>query len=224
MFRRWMKDGIKMDAPETVLADCTVKIHEGVRIGSGVVLEGQTEVFSKAAIEAGCVIRNSVIGEGVLLKAYSYVEEAEIQKNSQVGPFARIRPKTILGSDTKIGNFVEVKNARIGKGSKVSHLSYVGDAEVGSEVNIGCGFIACNYDGVNKHTTTIEDDVFVGSAVQAVAPVTVGKGAYVATGTTVTRSVPAGSLAIARVKQENKEGYADKLRSRMLAMRKNKGK
>jgi bifunctional UDP-N-acetylglucosamine pyrophosphorylase / glucosamine-1-phosphate N-acetyltransferase len=224
LYRAWMKNGIKMDSPETVLADCSVKIHEGVRIGSGVILEGKTEVFSKSVVEAGCVIRDAVIREGVLVKAYSYIEEAEICENAQVGPFARIRPKTVLSSDTKIGNFVEIKNARIGKGSKVSHLSYVGDAEIGKDVNIGCGFIACNYDGVNKHITTIEDDAFVGSAVQAVAPVTVGKGAYVATGTTLTRSVPAGALAIARVKQENKEGYSEKLRSRMLAMKKNKGK
>jgi bifunctional UDP-N-acetylglucosamine pyrophosphorylase / glucosamine-1-phosphate N-acetyltransferase len=117
-----------------------------------------------------------------------------------------------------------VKKSRLGKGSKVSHLSYVGDANIGSDVNIGCGFIACNYDGVNKHITTIEDGAFVGSAVQAVAPVTIGREGYVATGTTVTRDVPAGALAIARVKQENKEGYAERLKSRMLAIKKNKGK
>jgi bifunctional UDP-N-acetylglucosamine pyrophosphorylase/glucosamine-1-phosphate N-acetyltransferase len=160
----------------------------------------------------------------VELKAYSYLENAVVGEAAQVGPFARLRPQANLGRNTKVGNFVEVKNARLGEGSKVSHLSYVGDSEVGKDVNIGCGFIACNYDGVNKHTTTIEDGVFVGSGVQAIAPVTFGKDSYIATGSTINRDVPEGALAIARVKQENKEGYAARLKARMEATKKNKGK
>lgn len=220
----WMKNGVKIDDPSTLYADVTVSIEPGTRIGPSVVLEGSTRIASGVRVEAGCVLKDSVIETGVELKAYSHLEKATVRARASVGPFARLRPEADLGEETKIGNFVEVKKSRLGKGSKVSHLSYVGDAEIGSDVNIGCGFIACNYDGVNKHKTTIEDGAFVGSAVQAVAPVTIGKDGYVATGTTVTRDVPAGALAIARVKQENKEGYAERLKSRMLAIKKNKGK
>ncbi|RYZ99607.1 MAG: bifunctional UDP-N-acetylglucosamine diphosphorylase/glucosamine-1-phosphate N-acetyltransferase GlmU, partial [Proteobacteria bacterium] len=128
------------------------------------------------------------------------------------------------GEDGRIGNFVEIKNTKMGRGAKASHLTYLGDAEVGEGTNIGCGFIACNYDGVNKNKTTIGKNAFVGSNVQAVAPVTIGDDAYVATGSVITRNVPPGALGIARVKQENKEGYAAKLKARMLAIKNGKGK
>lgn len=223
LFSQWMKSGVRMDAPQTVLADCTVQVGEGVRLGAGVVLEGHTKIGARSKIETGSVLKNTIIHEDVLIKAYCYFDQSEIHASATVGPFAHLRPGSVLGEETKVGNFVEIKKSNLGKGSKVSHLSYLGDAEVGEDVNIGCGFIACNYDGVNKHKTIIEDGAFVGSDVQAVAPVTIGKNSYVATGTTVTRNVPSGALAIARTKQENKEGYADKLRARMLAMKKNKG-
>lgn len=223
LFSAWMKSGVRMDSPQTVLADCTVQVAEGVRIGAGVVLEGSTKIGARSRIETGSVLRDCLVHEDVQIKAYCYFDQAEIRSSATVGPFAHLRPGSVLGEDTKVGNFVEIKKSNLGKGSKVSHLSYIGDAEIGEDVNIGCGFIACNYDGVNKHKTIIQDGAFVGSDVQAVAPVTIGKNSYVATGTTVTRNVPDGALAIARTKQENKEGYADKLRARMLAMKKSKG-
>jgi bifunctional UDP-N-acetylglucosamine pyrophosphorylase/glucosamine-1-phosphate N-acetyltransferase len=223
LFSRWMKNGVRMDAPETVIADCTVEVGEGARLGAGVVLTGHTKIGARAQIEAGSVIQNSLVQEDVKVKAYCYFDQAEIHRGATVGPFAHLRPESVLGPNTKVGNFVEIKKSRLGPGAKVSHLSYVGDATVGEDVNIGCGFIACNYDGINKHQTIIEDGAFVGSDVQAVAPVTIGKNSYVATGTTVTKNVPPGALAISRVKQENKEGYVERLKARMLASKKNKG-
>jgi bifunctional UDP-N-acetylglucosamine pyrophosphorylase/glucosamine-1-phosphate N-acetyltransferase len=137
-----------------------------------------------------------------------------------VGPYGRLRPGADIGEDARVGNFVEIKKSKLGKGSKANHLSYIGDAVVGEGVNIGCGFIACNYDGVNKNTTTIESGAFVVSGVSAVAPVTIGKDSYVATGTVVTRDVPAGALGVGRARQENKEGYAERLRGRQRAANK----
>jgi bifunctional UDP-N-acetylglucosamine pyrophosphorylase/glucosamine-1-phosphate N-acetyltransferase len=133
-----------------------------------------------------------------------------IGAESHVGPFAHLRPDTVLAPECKIGNFVETKKARFGKGSKASHLSYLGDAEIGSGVNIGAGTITCNYDGVNKHQTTLEDGVFIGSDTQLVAPVRVGQGAYVGAGSTITKNVPSGALALTRVEQRNIEGWAER--------------
>jgi len=132
--------------------------------------------------------------------------------HTSVGPFAHIRPETNLGNNVRIGNFVEVKKSTFGEGSKAAHLSYIGDAEVGSGVNFGCGTIVVNYDGKNKHVTTVEDDAFIGCNSNLIAPVTVGKGSYVAAGSTISKNVPKDSLAIARVRQENKEGYVSKLK------------
>ena len=141
----------------------------------------------------------------------SVVLSSKIGSATAIGPFAHIRPDSNLGDNVKIGNFVEVKKSTLGEGSKVSHLSYIGDAKIGSHVNVGCGTITVNYDGKNKHLTTIEDDAFIGCNSNLIAPVTVGKGAYVAAGSTITKNVPESSLAIARARQENKEGYANKL-------------
>jgi len=219
LYREWMRAGVRLEAPEALWADVTVTLEPGARIGPNVKLEGNSHVATGAVVEMGCVIKDSVVEEGVELKAYSHLEGARVQKNAHVGPFARLRPKADIGTDARIGNFVEIKNTKMGPGAKANHLSYLGDAEVGEGTNIGCGFIACNYDGVNKNKTTIGKNAFVGSNVQAVAPVTIGDGAYVATGSVITRDVPANALGIARVKQENKEGYADRLRARMLAVK-----
>lgn len=215
----WMKEGVRVASPETTWIDFSVKAEPGVYIGPNVILRGSTELKAGARVEGNSVLVDTVLEENSELKAFSHSEGAVIRSGAAAGPFARLRPGADLGRDSKIGNFVEVKKSRIGEGSKVSHLSYVGDAEVGKDVNIGCGFVACNYDGYNKQKTTIHDGAFVGSAVQTVAPVTIGKDAYVATGSTVNRDVPEGALAIARVKQENKEGYAARLRSRMAAQK-----
>jgi bifunctional UDP-N-acetylglucosamine pyrophosphorylase/glucosamine-1-phosphate N-acetyltransferase len=144
---------------------------------------------------------------GATVKAWSHLEGAYVGRDSSVGPFVRLRPGARLGVKVKIGNFVEVKNATFGDGAQASHLTYVGDAEVGARANLGCGTITCNYDGVKKHRTVLGDDVFIGSDVQLVAPVTVGRNSLVAAGTTVTLDVPPDSLALSRVPQVNKEGW-----------------
>jgi bifunctional UDP-N-acetylglucosamine pyrophosphorylase / glucosamine-1-phosphate N-acetyltransferase len=152
----------------------------------------------------------------------SVLSQAEVGALTTVGPFAYLRPGTVLGEDVKIGDFVEIKNAKLGNGSKVSHLSYVGDAVVGENVNIGCGAITVNYDGYNKSVTEIGDDAFIGSNVNLIAPVKIGKGAYVVAGSTVTHTVNDNDLAIGRARQENKPGYADKIRARAKAKKESK--
>lgn len=216
---QWMRDGVRVVAPETVWLDLSVTVEPGAVLGPNVTLRGKTCIASGAVIEGNSVLVDTVLESEAELKAFSHCEGAALRSGAVAGPFARLRPGAELGPGSKIGNFVEVKKSKIGKGSKVSHLSYVGDATVGEGVNIGCGFVACNYDGFNKHQTTILDGAFVGSAVQAVAPVTIGRDSYVATGSCVNRDVPDGALAIARVKQENKEGYAERLRGRMRAQK-----
>jgi bifunctional UDP-N-acetylglucosamine pyrophosphorylase/glucosamine-1-phosphate N-acetyltransferase len=153
------------------------------------------------------VIRNATIDADVEIQAMSHIEEARIGRGSKVGPFARLRPGTQLGEDNHVGNFVEFKNSRMARGSKANHLAYVGDTTVGERVNIGAGTITCNYDGANKHRTVIEDDVFIGSDTQLVAPVTVRRGATLGAGTTLTRDAPADTLTVSRPRQTTIEGW-----------------
>ena len=166
------------------------------------VFEGDVTLEDGVHIGPNCVIKNAVIAKDSKLAAFTHIDDAIVGAESSVGPFARLRPGTTLSEKTHIGNFVELKNATVGLGSKVNHLSYVGDASVGSNVNIGAGVITCNYDGANKHKTVIEDDVFVGSDTQLVAPVTVGKGATIAAGSTITKNVPADSLTLCRAREQ----------------------
>jgi bifunctional UDP-N-acetylglucosamine pyrophosphorylase/glucosamine-1-phosphate N-acetyltransferase len=161
------------------------------------------------------VLTNVVVAEDAKVLPYTVAADSTIGEGAQVGPFSHLRPQTHLGPRSKVGNFSETKKTTVGEGSKVNHLSYVGDGVIGEGVNIGAGTIFCNYDGEQKHTTVLEDGVFIGSDTQLIAPVTVKKGAYVASGTTVTRDVPEGALAVSRAKQENKEGYATRLRARL---------
>jgi bifunctional UDP-N-acetylglucosamine pyrophosphorylase/glucosamine-1-phosphate N-acetyltransferase len=161
-------------------------------------------------IEGGVNIKNSKVGSGVLVKSHSVIESSTLGDEVQVGPFARIRPGTRIKKGARIGNFVEVKNATLGEGVKAGHLSYLGDAVIGKDVNIGAGTIICNYDGVNKHTTHIKDGVFVGSDTQLISPVTIGKGAYIGSGSTITKDVPAGALALSRSEQRTIKGWAAK--------------
>ena len=166
------------------------------------IFEGDVTLEDGVHIGPNCVIKQATIAKGTKLAAFTHIEDATVGAESSVGPFARLRPGTKLSEKTHIGNFVELKNARVGIGSKVNHLSYVGDAEVGANVNIGAGVITCNYDGANKHKTIIEDDVFVGSDTQLVAPVTVEKGATIAAGSTITKNVPADSLTLCRAREQ----------------------
>jgi bifunctional UDP-N-acetylglucosamine pyrophosphorylase / glucosamine-1-phosphate N-acetyltransferase len=166
------------------------------------VFEGSVTLEDGVEIGPNCVIKNATIAKGTKLAAFTHIDDATIGEDSKVGPFARLRPGTQLAAHTHVGNFVEIKNATVGLGSKVNHLSYVGDASIGANVNIGAGVITCNYDGANKHKTTIEDDVFVGSDTQLVAPVTVGRGATIAAGSTITKNVPADSLTLCRAREQ----------------------
>ena len=165
------------------------------------VFEGKVTLEDGVTIGPNCVIKNAVIAKGSKLAAYTHIDDATVGQDSKIGPFARLRPGTRLAAETHVGNFVEIKNATVGLGSKVNHLSYVGDASVGANVNVGAGVITCNYDGANKHKTVIEDNVFVGSDTQLVAPVTVGQGATIAAGSTITKNVAADTLTFCRASE-----------------------
>ena len=205
-----------MLAGVTIIDPDTAYIEEGVEIGTDTVIYPNVHIAGLSTIGSGClvepsvVIRRCTIGNGVTIKAGSVMTDSVVHDSAAIGPMAHLRPGSELGEHVKIGNFVETKKVVMGEGSKASHLTYLGDATIGSNVNIGCGTITCNYDGVNKHRTVIGDDVFVGSDVQFVAPVTVGRNSLIAAGTTVTRDVPPDSLAIARTPQVNKEGWNSK--------------
>lgn len=178
-----------------------------VEIDVNVVIEGDVTLGDRVKIGAGCVIKNSVIGDDCEISPYTVVEEARLEAACTIGPFARLRPGAELAEGAHVGNFVEMKKARLGKGSKAGHLTYLGDAEIGANVNIGAGTITCNYDGANKHKTLIGDDVFVGSDTQLVAPVSVARGATIGAGTTVTRDIAEDELVISRVKQTHIQGW-----------------
>ncbi|MBI2391758.1 MAG: bifunctional UDP-N-acetylglucosamine diphosphorylase/glucosamine-1-phosphate N-acetyltransferase GlmU [Deltaproteobacteria bacterium] len=210
----------------TVRDPRAVEIHDGVEIGEdtvierGVVLRGATRVGRGCTIDVGCVLTNVVVEDGVTMKPYSVATDSRVGPKAQIGPFTHLRPASDIGESAHVGNFVEVKKTSLGRGSKANHLAYLGDGVVGEDVNVGAGTIFCNYDGFKKHVTTLDDGSFIGSDTQLIAPVRVGKGAYVATGTTITRDVPDGALAIGRTAQQNKEGYADRLRARLKSQKK----
>ncbi|WP_394220108.1 bifunctional UDP-N-acetylglucosamine diphosphorylase/glucosamine-1-phosphate N-acetyltransferase GlmU [Halobacillus trueperi] len=207
-----MRNGVTLVDPEQTYIGPDVTIGRDVVIYPGSVLEGTTTIEDDALIGPHSTITNCHVGSETTIKQ-SVAADSKIGSRVQIGPFAHIRPQSSLGDDVKVGNFVEVKKASFGDGSKASHLSYIGDAEVGSGVNIGCGTITVNYDGENKHLTTIEDDAFIGCNSNLIAPVIVGKGAYVAAGSTINQDVPSEALSIARSRQTNKEGYASKMKS-----------
>jgi bifunctional UDP-N-acetylglucosamine pyrophosphorylase/glucosamine-1-phosphate N-acetyltransferase len=178
-----------------------------VTIDVGCVFEGRVHLEDGVQIGAHCVIRNATVGAGAIVQPFCHIDDAKIGPAGRIGPYARLRPGTELGEDVHIGNFVEVKNAQIAASSKANHLAYVGDATVGQRVNIGAGTITCNYDGANKLRTVIEDDVFIGSDTQLVAPVTVRRGATLGAGTTLTKEAPAGKLTLSRAKQMTLDGW-----------------
>ena len=213
--RRWSVSGATVKPGARI--DDAVVLEEDVVVETGVVLRGNTKVLRGAVIDVGCVVTSSTIGAGVTLKPYSVVTDSVVGALAQVGPFSHLRPESVLGEGAHVGNFVETKKTTLGRGAKANHLAYLGDGVIGDGANVGAGTIFCNYDGFQKHTTTIGEGAFIGSDSQLVAPVTVGAGAYVGTGTTVTMDVPPDALAISRTKQENKLGYAPRLRARFKA-------
>ena len=199
--------GVQFADPSRVDIRGTLTAGQDVFVDIGVVFEGDCVLGDNVYIEAGCVIKNAHIGNACHIKPYCVIDRAEIGAGVDVGPFAHLRPETILSDNSKVGNFVEIKKSTIGHGSKVNHLSYVGDATIGTDVNIGAGVITCNYDGVNKSQTIIEDNAFIGSNVSLVAPVTIGDTATVAAGSVITKDVDARALAFGRARQTQKDDF-----------------
>ncbi|PPA68530.1 bifunctional UDP-N-acetylglucosamine diphosphorylase/glucosamine-1-phosphate N-acetyltransferase GlmU [Jeotgalibacillus proteolyticus] len=208
-----MRNGVSLIDPENTYISSEAQIGRDTVVYPGTVILGETVIGEDCVIGPASEFKDSKIADRTVIKQ-SVVHDSSIGSDVSIGPFAHIRPQSAIEDEVKIGNFVEIKKAQFGKGSKASHLSYIGDAEVGSDVNIGCGSITVNYDGKNKHLTKIEDNVFIGCNSNLVAPVTVGKGAYVAAGSTITKNVPGDSLSIARARQENKEGYASRIHTK----------
>jgi bifunctional UDP-N-acetylglucosamine pyrophosphorylase/glucosamine-1-phosphate N-acetyltransferase len=211
-----MEQGVRLADPARLDVRGTLECAADVEIDVGCVFEGRVVLGEGVRIGAHCVISDARIETGAVIHPFTHIQgEASgvrVGPGALVGPYARLRPGADLGADVHIGNFVELKKTTLGRGSKANHLAYLGDAVIGEKVNVGAGTITCNYDGTAKHRTTIEDGAFIGSDSQLIAPVTVGRGAYVAAGSSITDDVPAGSLAIARGKQVNKEGWVEKNR------------
>ena len=205
--RRQLEAGVTIVDPARFDLRGELLCGQDVFIDVGCVFEGRVVLADGVQIGAHCVLRNVTLGAATRIESFSHLEQAEVGADAHIGPYARLRPGAKLADATHVGNFVEIKNTNLGKGSKANHLAYVGDADVGERVNIGAGTITCNYDGVNKHRTTIEDDAFIGSDTQLVAPVRVGKGATLGAGTTLTRDAPAGQLTVSRAKQVTIEGW-----------------
>ena len=206
--KRLMQRGVTLIDPARFdLRGAVENLGQDVVIDINVILEGKVSIGNNVKIDANCHIKNSTIGDAVEIFANCVIEDTVIGQGSRIGPYARLRPETVLAEGVHIGNFVEIKKSSVGQGSKINHLSYVGDASVGSQVNIGAGTITCNYDGANKFRTIIEDGAFIGSDTQLVAPVTVGKNATIGAGSTITKSTPPEQLTLSRSKQITMEGW-----------------
>jgi bifunctional UDP-N-acetylglucosamine pyrophosphorylase / glucosamine-1-phosphate N-acetyltransferase len=204
----WLEKGVSFVDIKSVFIDPDANIGRDTAIYPNVVIEGKSSIGNGCVIYPNTRIIDSTIGDGVTIKDSTVIESSIIRDGASIGPFAHLRPGSLIGVSAKIGNFVEIKKSVIGDGAKASHLSYLGDAEIGDKVNVGAGTITCNYDGVNKHKTVIEEGAFIGSDTQLVAPVKVGKGAYVGAGSTITKDVPPLALAVSRTPQRNLEGWA----------------
>jgi bifunctional UDP-N-acetylglucosamine pyrophosphorylase/glucosamine-1-phosphate N-acetyltransferase len=210
---RLRKSGVTIRTSARI--DAGVAVEPDAVIEHAVVLRGRTRVGAGARIDVGSVLTDVVVEAGASVKPYTVASQSSIGAGAQIGPFSHLRPESQIEADAHIGNFVETKKTVVRKGAKANHLAYLGDGDIGEGANVGAGTIFCNYDGFRKHRTEIGAGAFIGSDSQIVAPVKIGAGAYVATGTTVTRDVPDEALAIGRVKQENKEGYATRLKARL---------
>ena len=206
---RLMAEGVTILDPASTWVDDTVRIGVDTVLYPGVMLQGQTVIGAECVVGPGCHVSESRLGDRVTLKPYCVLQASTVEDGAQLGPFCHLRPLSHVGAGAKIGNFVELKKSRIGRGAKVPHLSYVGDATLGENVNFGAGAITCNYDGVDKHETIVGAGAFIGTNSSLVAPITVGEGAYVGAGSVITKNVPPGALAVARGKQEVREGWVE---------------
>jgi len=207
-----MLSGVTIERPETVCIDASVSAGADTVIEPFTRLLGRTRIGEDCRIGAGAILENTELGDRVIIRPYCVITDSRIDAGAQVGPFARLRQGAHAGANTKIGNFVELKNTRLGAGSKSQHLAYLGDAEIGTRVNIGAGTITCNYDGEKKHATTIGDGAFVGTNATLVAPLKIGADSYIAAGSAITEEVPPGALALGRERQVNKPGWVAKRR------------
>ncbi len=210
ILKRLMDSGVTFIDPENTFIDYGVSIGMDTIIYPNVHIEGKSRIGEGCVIEEGCKIIDSTLGNGTKVRSSTVVESSTVGESAIIGPFARLRPGNNIGNNVRIGNFVEVKNSTMKDGTKANHLSYIGDAIIGKNVNIGAGTITCNYDGREKYQTIIEDGAFIGSDTQLVAPVRVGKGAYIGSGSTITKDVPPGALALSRVEQKNIEGWVER--------------
>jgi bifunctional UDP-N-acetylglucosamine pyrophosphorylase / glucosamine-1-phosphate N-acetyltransferase len=209
--------GATLLRPETCVIDPEVAIGRDTIIEPYVQLLGRTQVGSGCRIRSFSVIENCILGNGILIRQSCILEDSRIADGAEIGPFVHLRPGCEIGEKAHLGNFVEMKKTRMGKGAKANHLSYLGDAEIGEATNIGAGAITCNYDGVHKHRTVIGKNVFVGSDSNLVAPIIIGDGAYIGAGSCITQDVPAGALALGRARQVTKEGWAATRRAKLAA-------
>ncbi len=212
--RQLMADGVTVFYPASCVIDADVEVAPDTVIEPYVQLLGNTRIGSGCRIRSYTVIQDSEIGDGVMIRPGCVIEESRVAAGAVLGPYSHLRPGSEIGEGAHVGNFVETKKIKLGKGSKANHLTYLGDAEIGAGVNIGAGTITCNYDGVNKHTTVIEDSVFIGSDSTLVAPVRIGKGAYIGAASCITEDVPADALAVGRARQNVKEGWAREKRAK----------
>jgi bifunctional UDP-N-acetylglucosamine pyrophosphorylase/glucosamine-1-phosphate N-acetyltransferase len=214
LLTQMMLDGVTIVDPKTTYIDKTVRVGRDTTIYPNCYLQGETIIGERCIVEPNSQITDSKISGDVVIKTSSVIAESTIEDGASIGPFARLRPGTVVKRNARIGNFVEVKKSVIGEGSKANHLTYLGDTTVGKGVNVGAGTITCNYDGKKKHPTVIEDDVFVGSNVELVAPVTVKKGSTIGAGSTITKDVPEDALAISRSKQKTIRGWKQRKATR----------
>jgi bifunctional UDP-N-acetylglucosamine pyrophosphorylase / glucosamine-1-phosphate N-acetyltransferase len=211
---RLLDDGVTLADPQRVDVRGELSCGRDVAIDVNCIFEGRVELGDGVQVGAHCVLRDVRVAAGTRVEPFCHIADAEIGRNCRIGPYARIRPATRLAEDVHIGNFVEVKASEIGAGSKANHLAYIGDSSVGRNVNVGAGTITCNYDGANKHRTIIEDDVFIGSDTQLVAPVRVGRGATLGAGTTLVKDAPEGELTVSRAKQVTVRGWKRPVRKK----------
>jgi bifunctional UDP-N-acetylglucosamine pyrophosphorylase/glucosamine-1-phosphate N-acetyltransferase len=209
-----MAEGVTIFRPETSVIDSTVTVGADTTVEPFVQLLGRTKIGSGCRIRSYSVIEDSTIGDDVLVRNGSIISDAQVAKGALIGPYAHLRPESVIGEGAHVGNFVETKKSRLGAGAKANHLSYLGDADIGAGTNIGAGAITCNYDGKAKHMTRIGANVFVGSDATLVAPLAIADGSYIAAGSTITEDVPADALALGRARQTTKPDWAKKMRSR----------